>query len=337
LARPGRHSIAAIVVAHDGGDGLTGCVASLAAQTGVDVEIVVVDNASSDDSIGRLEERFADRVRIVRRPVNEGYAAGANAGRRATNAPWLAILNQDLTLAPDCLSTLVDTALGWPTTAIVSPLLQLRSSPETVNAVGNDIHWSGVAWCHGAGSPVAAWSGTVEVASVSGAAFVLATQAFDELGGMDEAFFMYMEDVDLSLRARSLGYACLVACDAHAVHDWQPALSPVKFERLEANRRIVWARYLAGPRRRAVVLLQAESMAWLYAALHGRAHLRAKLRASRRRRVETAPRAGRRRVEPWLATHHPYDVMFPRRTMVQRVGRLADRAVLRLAGIPASR
>ena len=329
--------VAAIVVAHNGGDDLLDCLASLTAQVGSDPEIIVVDNASSDDSIVRAERRFGRRVRVVRRATNDGYAAGANAGRRATNAGWIAILNQDLTLAPDCLSTLMDVVRDWPTTAIASPLLRLRSSPDLVNAVGNAIHWSGVAWCHGAGTPASSWSGTIEVAGVSGAAFLLSAEVFDRLGGLDERFFMYMEDVDLSLRARSLGYACVVSCEADALHDWRLALSPDKFERLETNRRVVWSRYVAGPGRRSMLLLQAEAMAWLYAMLRGRKHLRAKLRASRHRVPITDRPDGRTRIEPWLSTQHPYEILFPGKTTLHSIGRLADRIVLKLAGVSPGR
>jgi GT2 family glycosyltransferase len=337
LADPDEGRIAAIVVAHDGADDLLDCLASLVAQEGIEPEIIVVDNASTDGSIARVEQRFGSRVRVLRRATNGGYAAGANDGRRATDAAWIAILNQDLTLAPDCLAVLVDAVRRWPTPALVSPLLRLRTAPGLVNAAGNAVHWSGVSWCHGAGSPASAWSGTVEVPAVSGAAILVRAEVFDRIGGLDERFFMYMEDVDLSLRARSLGYACLVACEAQAFHDWRLAMSPEKFERLEANRRVVWARYLAGPRRRSALLIQAEAMAWVYATLRGRRHMRAKQRAGRRPPRSAARLDGRALIEPWLATRHPYEVLFPGRPILHTLGRLADRVFLGLAGVPPNR
>lgn len=337
MANSGAGKVAAIVVAHDGGKDLLDCVASLVAQVGVDLEIIIVDNASSDGSVTRLEQRFGKRVLVVRRATNDGYAAGANAGRRVTNAAWIGVFNQDLTLAPDCLSILRSAIRAWPTMALASPLLRLRSAPQLVNAVGNDIHWTGVTWCHGAGSPASSWAGTVEVAGISGAAFLMSAEVFDDLGGLDEQFFMYMEDVDLSLRARSLGYSCVVACEAHALHDWRLAMTPEKFERLEANRRIVWSRHLAGPWRRSALLIQAEAMAWIYATLRGRRHVHAKLRAARRPTTAIAGPAGRERIEPWLSTRHPYELLFPGKPTLHLVGRLADRIFLRLAGIAPSR
>jgi GT2 family glycosyltransferase len=333
LADAGAPRVAAIVVAHDGGDDLLDCVTSLIAQEGVDHEVIVVDNASSDGSIAVVEQRFGGRVRVMRRLENDGYAAAANAGRRATEADWIGVFNQDLTLAPDGLSILCSAVRAWPTGALASPLLRLRSAPDRVNAAGNDIHWSGVTWCRGAGSAASSWSGTVEVPGVSGAAFLMSADVFDRLGGLDESFFMYMEDMDLSLRARSLGFACLVACDTHALHDWHLALSPDKFECLEANRRVVWARYLAGPWRRSWLLLQAEAMGWIYATVRGRQHVRAKLRAARRPSLTRADLVRRDLIEPWLSTRHPYEVLFPDQPALHALGRLADRVVLRFAGV----
>jgi GT2 family glycosyltransferase len=311
--------VAAIVVAHNGGSDLLECIESLVAQRDIDLDIVVIDNASVDGSILSVEDRFGDRVRVVRRATNDGYAAGANAGRLVTDTTWIGVFNQDLILAP--------------TAALISPLLRLKSRPEHVNAVGNDVHWSGVSWCRGAGSLASSWSGTVEVPAISGAAFLMRTAVFDSLGGLDESFFMYMEDVDLSLRARSQGLACVVACDAQALHDWRLALTPEKFERLEANRRVVWERHLSGKRRLAF-LVQAELMAWLYAGLRGRRHIQAKLRSAFRPRAVSDHAIQRVRIEQWLSTHHPYDVMYPGRTSLHALGHLADRIFLKLAGDP---
>ena len=333
LCNTGVERVSAIVVAHNGGPDLLQCLESLVAQRDIDLDIVVVDNASVDDSIGLVEGRFGDRVRVLRRATNDGYAAGANAGRLMTDAQWIGVFNQDLVLAPDCISILCRALAQWPTSALISPLLRLKSRPEHVNAVGNDVHWSGVSWCRGAGSLASSWSGTVEVPAISGAAFLMRSAVFDSLGGLDESFFMYMEDVDLSLRARRRGLACVVACDAQALHDWRLALTPEKFERLEANRRVVWQRHLSGKGRFAL-LVQAEAMAWLYASLRGRRHIRAKVRSALRR-APAAPRDRETvRIEQWLSTHHPYEVMFPGNTSLYVLGRLVDRIVLRLAGNP---
>jgi GT2 family glycosyltransferase len=327
--------IAAIVVAYNGGDDLLACLGSLLAQTARNLEVIVVDNASTDGSIERAETEFAVRVRVIRRSTNGGYAAGANTGWRATDAPIVAILNQDLTFEPSCLDEMRRVLLAEPRDALVTPKLVLKSDPTRVNAIGNDVHLSGVAWCHGLGTPANDWQGVVEVTAVSGAAFMAKRDHLDRLDGLEEAYFMYMEDVDLSLRARLAGAVCLVACDAVAKHRWSLSLTPEKFGLLERNRRIMWRRLFGrGGRRAEVVLLQAEALGWLYAVSRGRAHVAAKARGGHAARPASylqVDRTAARRLAGELAARLPYSTVIPGVPLVALAGGIIDRAVVRIA------
>jgi GT2 family glycosyltransferase len=296
---------------------------------------------SADGSIERAETEFADAIRVVRRSTNGGYAAGANTGWRATEAPIVAILNQDLVLATDCLEEMRRVLLDEPREALVTPKLVLKSDPTRVNAIGNDVHLSGVTWCHGLGTPADDWHGTVEVTAISGAAFMARRSFLDRLGGLEEAYFMYMEDVDLSLRARSAGAVCLVSCDSVATHDWALALTPHKFGLLERNRRSLWRNLIGrGQRREIAVLLQAEALGWLYAFLHGRAYVAAKANAAHPTRRTTSLRMDReanRRLADRLAGGLPYSTVFPGVPVVAMAGGIIDWAVLQVAGLAAER
>jgi GT2 family glycosyltransferase len=219
----------------------------------------------------------------------------------------------------------------------VTPNLVLKSNPSRVNAVGNDVHLSGVTWCHGLGTAAADWHGVVEVTAISGAAFMGRRSFFEHLGGLEEAYFMYMEDVDLSLRARLAGGVCLAECDAVATHGWSLSLTPEKFGHLERNRRMMWRKLFGHCGRRAhVVLLQAEALGWLYALGHGRAHLAAKARGAQAARPTSHVQVNQeaaRRVGRDLATKLPYSTVFPGIPAVAVVGGIIDCTVLRLAGI----
>jgi GT2 family glycosyltransferase len=321
-------AVAAIVVAYNGRDDLMECVRSVRAQTVERLDVIVVDNASTDDSIDRLSNAVGNEIRVLRRPTNGGYAAGANTGWRASDAPIVAILNQDLSLAPDCLEQMRRVLTEEPREALVTPKLVLKSDPSRVNAIGNDVHISGVTWCRGLGSAALAWHGVVDVTAVSGAAFMARRSFLEQLGGLDETFFMYMEDVDLSFRARLEGATCLAACDAVAVHDWSLGLSARKFRFLERNRRRVWDRYIGSADGRWLVLLQVELMGWLFAALRGRRYLAAKARVPKRRNPPQGPRrANTELILPILSTRYPYHVLFPRSRVVGRVGGAIDRVV----------
>jgi GT2 family glycosyltransferase len=220
----------------------------------------------------------------------------------------------------------------------VTPKIVLRSDPTRVNAIGNDVHLSGVAWCHGQETSAVEWHGVIEVTAISGAAFMAERALLDRLGGLEEAYFMYMEDVDLSLRARLSGGVCLAACDAVATHGWSLSLTPQKFGLLERNRRIMWRRLFADLGRRAhVVLLQAEALGWLYAFGRGRAHVVAKARGWRAPRASFHPDVNReaaRRLIGELATGLPYSSIIPGIPILSLAGRILDRIVLRIAGLP---
>ena len=328
--------IAAVVVAYNGGDGLLGCLQSLLDQTVPDLEIIVVDNASSDGSIERAESALGADIRVIRRATNGGYAAGANTGWRATDAPIVAILNQDLTFEPDCLEQMRRALLDEEREALVTPKIVLKADPTRVNAIGNDVHLSGVAWCHGLGSPADDWRGVTEVTAIAGTAFMARRAFLERLDGMEEAYFMYMEDVDLSLRARLVGAVCLAACDAIVANGWSLALTPWKFGLLERNRRGLWRRFIGPSGGLWLVLLQAEAMAWVYAARRGRRHLNAKWRAYRAPLALDVAKPRVQALLPWLSRRHPYEVLFPGSKLVVAAGGLADALVNRWLRIPSA-
>jgi GT2 family glycosyltransferase len=330
-----------VVVAYNGGNDLLDCLRSLLAQTVPELEVIVVDNASADGSIERAESAFGADIRVIRRATNGGYAAGANTGWRATDAPLVAILNQDLTFAPDCLEHMRRALLGYDGEALVTPKLVLKSDPSRINAVGLDVHLSGVSWCHGLGTPAADWHGVLEVTAISGAAFMAKRTLLDRLDGLEEAYFMYMEDVDLSLRARLAGGVCLAACDAVATHRWSFSLTPEKFALLERNRRIMWKRLFGrGGRRVTIFLLEAETLGWFYALGQGRAHIAAKARRVQPQGPFADLRVSREAAEDLsasLTTGLPYSTVVPGAPMISIGGAIIDRIVLRIAGMPRAR
>lgn len=105
-----------------------------------------------------------------------------------------------------------------------------------VNACGNEMHYTGITSCRGLGMPTEAFTGLHEVPLVSGAAFIARRGLLNNLGQFDELFFMYHEDTDVSLRARSRGHRILCAASAVVTHHYELQMSPTKFYYLERNR-----------------------------------------------------------------------------------------------------
>src|SRR5262245_48191789 len=106
--------VSVVVVNWNGREHLEVCLASLLAQTLAGVEVVLVDNASSDGSVAWLRQRFGDAVRVLEQSENLGYAGGLNAGIRAARGRYLLALNSDTEVAGDCLARLVAAADAWP-------------------------------------------------------------------------------------------------------------------------------------------------------------------------------------------------------------------------------
>jgi len=207
---------AAVVVNYNAGPALLSCVASVLGQDPLP-ELVVVDNASTDDSLTRLREAQPS-VRIVRSGDNLGYARAANLGIAATGAPVVAVLNPDTVLAPGVGKAVMARFDTEPGLGAVGPQLQnpdgsvypsARRVPSLADAVGHGLLffvWRDNPFTRRYRETGADPSRPRDVDWVSGAAVWLRRAALDAIGGWDERYFMYVEDVDLCWRLRQAGW-----------------------------------------------------------------------------------------------------------------------------------
>ena len=207
---------AAVVVNYNAGGALAGCVASVLAQQ-PPPELVVVDNASTDDSLDGLR-RAHPGVRVVDSGGNIGYARAANLGIAATAAPVVAVLNPDTVLAPGTGAALAARFAADPALAAAGPRLcnpdgsvypSARRVPGLVDAVGHGLLF--FVWTENPFTARYRETGADpdrprDVDWISGAAMWLRRAALDDVGGWDERYFMYVEDVDLCWRLRRAGW-----------------------------------------------------------------------------------------------------------------------------------
>jgi GT2 family glycosyltransferase len=217
-SRPLAQQTSVIVVAHNSGHLLQECIASIH-HTEPDVEIVIVDNASADGAVSEVVTRFPT-VQVVRSEENLGFGAGNNLGAARAGGAYLVFVNHDAVVADGWLAALVNPLVDDPAVGLVTPKVLLRRDPERINVAGLKIHLSGIGMCRGLGAPRAEFSEAAEVAAVSGVAFAVRREVFEALEGFDSDFFLYMEDVDLSLRAWLAGYRCLYVPSATVQHDY---------------------------------------------------------------------------------------------------------------------
>lgn len=239
---------------------LPACLDALRAQRAAPAEVVVVDNGSGDGSVALVERHYPE-VRVLALDRNHGFAGGANRGVRVTSTPLVAVLNSDARPSPDWLERL----LGAPSPAHVWQWGSILVTPGgTVESAGD--YWSdeGYAYKLGRGLDLAALpEEPYEAFAAPGAAPLFRRDVFDELGGYDERFFLYYEDIDLAYRALLRGYRALIVPQARVEHDLGG--SGVRWRvRYHVARNSLWTavRCVPEPRPRALVARMRNELRW---------------------------------------------------------------------------
>lgn len=216
-------TVVVVVVTHNSAAVIEGLLDSLpAALAGLDADVVVVDNASEDETCAVVARR--GNIRLVRN-ANAGYAAGINLGVATSSAAGaIAVLNPDVRLMPASVRTLVD-RLDDPRVGIVGPRLvnedgslapSIRRTPTILRSLG--LGFTGLPPFSEPDNSPRHHQLTRTVDWVTGAVMVCSRKCFVELGGWDESFFLYSEETDFSLRARDAGYLTVFEPGAVAVH-----------------------------------------------------------------------------------------------------------------------
>lgn len=210
-------SVTVIVVAYNSGDYLQPCIDSLATQSFRDFEAVIADNASQDGSVDRL--RLPDgRFRVEHMGANLGFAAANNRVAQASKAEFLVLLNPDAVAEPGWLEALVEIARRHPQAASVGSVQRRLETPGILDGLGDVWHAAGLAWRGGEGRPAPAMIPDGEIFGPCGAATLYRRGEFLALGGFDERYFCYCEDVDLAYRQRLAGKISLRASAAEVRH-----------------------------------------------------------------------------------------------------------------------
>ena len=190
-------TVAAVVPHWNRRDLLESLLRSLREQTVAFDQIIVADNGSKDDSADLAERAGA---RVLRLGRNLGFAAAVNRGIEAARTDWVAILNNDMTLAPDWRAVLIDAAerdgASFATGKILSAAI-----PAMIDGTFDEISRGACACRCGAGKPDSPfWNQPRTIRFASMTAAIFRRSLFDEIGGLDETFGSYLEDVDFGLR-----------------------------------------------------------------------------------------------------------------------------------------
>lgn len=217
--------LAAVVVTWNGGAVTRACVDSLRASRGVPLRIVVVDNASRAPERELLVATYGavPEVELVLLDDNRHFAGGVNAGAEravALGATHLLFLNNDTTLAPDCVRLLVEAADAQPDAGIVGPALLDLPPPHRPLSLGERYAAWSLALPRSLLKVRSSGDGTpYRVGGVMGSAILVTRDCFLRVGPYREDLLVYYEEVDYCLRARAAGYRPLLVPRAVVLHD----------------------------------------------------------------------------------------------------------------------
>ncbi|HEY1624395.1 MAG TPA: glycosyltransferase family 2 protein [Streptosporangiaceae bacterium] len=229
-----RAGVSVIIVTYHNAAVITQCLAAVAKVTiGTPVEVVVVDNASSDKTV-ELARTAAPEATIIVRSGNGGFSVGCAAGADAAHGGWLLFLNPDTQIAPDAIDELLACAAQHPGAGIFGGRFVPDGDNEDPSSWwGKPTVWSAFCFATGlstvfAGNRVfdpeaprqwrAAGAEVRTVPVICGAFMLIRRDLWDRLGGFDPVFFMYGEDADFCLRAARIGERAMVSAEAVCHH-----------------------------------------------------------------------------------------------------------------------
>ena len=227
--------ISFVVVTYNSRTTILDCLWSLEAQKLRPKEIFVVDNDSNDDTIKLVSSNFP-AVAVIETFSNRGYGYANNLGAARASGPIIGIVNPDVILDPSWTSQMAvalssDSLCG----AAEGKLLQSQD-PRRVDVGGSRINVLGFGCTGNHGELDNPSEGTVQVSYPSGAAFVIRRDVYSAVGGFDETYFLYHEDVDLGLRIYAAGWNVLYVPAARGIHRHESGLRADKLRLLERNR-----------------------------------------------------------------------------------------------------
>jgi GT2 family glycosyltransferase len=281
-----------VIVAYNAGEHLQRCVNALERQTFDDWEAVVWDNASIDGAVDRLIA--GAKVRVVKPAENLGFAAANNRAAALSKSPFIVTLNPDAFPEPDWLERLIEAAQTYDAASVAS--LQLSDEdPEILDGAGDCMSIAGIAWRGGYGQPRAlAPTAPAEVFAACAAAALYRRDVFEVLGGFEERFFCYYEDVDLGFRLRLAGGRCVLEPRAIVQHVGSASTRQISgFAEYHGTRNRLWTFLRDMPAALLPVALPAHILVVGYVLLRSPTR---EMRAARWRGLQDGWR-GRR---PWL-------------------------------------
>lgn len=211
--------MSAIVVNLNGARFLEECLESLFAQSWERTEVILVDNASTDGSADGAQQRYGERLRVIRNARNEGFARGNNQAIAQATGEWVFLLNNDAVLEPDAVAEAMAFVADRPEAGMIACRVMVYDKPHVFDSTGLLLYPDGV--CRPRGweeKDLGQYDQPDEVLAPSGSASLWRRAMVEAIGGFDESYFAYLEDLDLGMRGQLAGWKCFYAPKVVARH-----------------------------------------------------------------------------------------------------------------------
>jgi len=218
-------TVAVVILNWNGKKYLEQFLPSLIEYSGAKVEIIVSDNASTDDSVTFVQQQYP-QIRIIRNPENEGFARGYNLALKQVIADYYILLNSDIEVTPDWINPVISLMESDPLIGACQPKIRSyhhRDEFEYAGAAGGYIDEYGYPFCRGRlfltiEKDTGQYEDQVEIFWATGACLFLRSKLFHQLGGFDEDFFAHMEEIDFCWRLHNYGYRVMYCPGSMVYH-----------------------------------------------------------------------------------------------------------------------
>jgi GT2 family glycosyltransferase len=209
--------VSIVIATMQGGPDLQACLQSIQAQAYRELEVIVIDNGSTDTELVRIPGRFA-RARVLRNEENLGFVGANNQGIAASTGELVLLLNDDTVLEPGAIDKLVHSLDEHPSWAAAQAKLVRMDDPSLLDTAGSFLTATGFLIHRGSGEPEESFDGADEIFAAKGAALLIRSAAFRQVGAFDPDFFAYFEETDLCWRLWLAGWQVGFAAGARVRH-----------------------------------------------------------------------------------------------------------------------
>jgi GT2 family glycosyltransferase len=227
--------VSVILVNFNGMSHIDTCITSLLNQTYRHFEVIFVDNNSSDGSLQYAQNKSPQLI-FVQNDKNLGYAGGINSGLLHATGDCIAPLNIDTEVTPNWLGAMVSFLDDNPQVAAVTPKILFFSDRSKINALGLNIHVTGLGFCRQLGKPDDGSTSPEKVSGVSGCSYLIRREILERMGGAPEECFMGNDDVIVSWLVSLMGYDMYCVPEAVIYHKYILKMNPERLYTLEKNR-----------------------------------------------------------------------------------------------------